>query len=149
MRNIDWSATAAWVQAWGAVIALFVAVGIPRLQAREQRRQLREVFKNLAARAIERVDRLIAQAQRQAPSGADLSTLSLGEITGLMSRLPIDQLSADDLSTVLEFTALCRRLTDHWNQRMKRVIDLGQKCDAAPLIEAKARLCRLEASFGE
>ncbi len=144
---IDWSACAAWVQAIGAIIALGIAIELPRRDQRQQREQLREVFRKLAGEAIDRIDILITRS-RQERAVYDIFTLRLGEITGLLARLPLDKLDAADLGVVLEFTALCRRLTDFWNEEMKERVEMGIPGDTSVLENGQAELQRLRASLG-
>lgn len=95
---VDWNATAAWVQAFGSVLALFIAIEVPR-RAERQRRQ---AFRQTVLTYAKTIDQAVAVASIYGPEESIPSLEADPDVAGLelklrsliraVERLPLDQL---------------------------------------------------------
>lgn len=99
--EIDWSSTAAWVQAFGALLALYIAIEIPRRAQRQQRQAFRQTVLTYAHAIAEGV-RVAAiysgdDCERISSEEADSASmeLHLRSLIASVERLNLAQLEDD------------------------------------------------------
>ena len=75
----------------------------------------------------------------------DYPELTLGELAIALERVSYEHLKTEDMTNVQLMTAICRRMTDRWNQHFKPAMQSGRLSadDRAELHRTKEMLTEL------
>jgi hypothetical protein len=121
MDELGWRLVAAWVQAIGTIVALGIAICLPRWERRGQWKQTRLVAHSLAKRVVLRLEQLenLAHNPIGSPRKALQPELRLGEVAGILEGLPFERMTTRHISAVLGLAAICRRISDLWLQEVE------------------------------
>lgn len=114
-NDIDWSSTAAWVQAVGALVALGVAIAVPRIDAAFKGRRYRAAVLVVAEQCMQAINYLTGSAT--APEGSEPSfELSIPFLVKVLDGYPLDQLgSFEVVRSLLAFRTAATHVVDAYD----------------------------------